>query len=182
MQRPRVFVLSFASAAILILSVAVGAQDEDLKKPVPQPGASGQGLPSQGLGSAARVRAELEKAGVPLRAETSYAPVTGDDSVIEDIANEGVQKLMGYFTGETAPPPELPIVDTYIDNFNIPQCAMQVSRDEDLGAISSYQPDEPCGCYFEARATGRTSCEECEESTDCPDSDPVCRFGYCEVQ
>lgn len=111
-----------------------------------------------------------------------YAPVTGNDSVIEDVANEGVQKLVGYFTGETAPPPELPILDTYIDNFNIPQCAMQVSRDEDLGAISSYQPDEPCGCYFEARATGRTSCEECEESTDCPDSDPVCRFGYCEVQ
>jgi hypothetical protein len=76
----------------------------------------------------------------------------------------------------------LPLLDIYIDNYNIPQCAMQVSREEDLGAISSFQPDEPCGCYFDFRATGRTSCDECEEDADCPSSDPVCRFGYCEVQ
>jgi hypothetical protein len=111
-----------------------------------------------------------------------YAPVSGDASALADIGNAGVRRLVGYFTGQTAPPTGLPLLDIYIDNYNVPQCAMQVSRDEDLGPISSYQPEEPCGCYYDFRATGRTSCESCEESSDCPSSDPVCRFGYCEVQ
>jgi len=111
-----------------------------------------------------------------------FAPITGEDSVLEDIENEHVRRFVGYFTGEVEPPAGLPVLDIYIDNYNVPQCAMQVQRDEDLGPISSFQPEEPCGCYFDARATGRTSCEECETDDDCPSSDPVCRFGYCEVQ
>jgi hypothetical protein len=117
-----------------------------------------------------------------------YVPVSGEESVIDDIVNEdpdkeaALKKLAGYFTLATETPADLPLFDIYIDNYNVPQCAMQVSRDEDLGATASFQPDEPCGCYYELRATGRTSCEECDDSEDCPSSDPVCRFGYCEVQ
>jgi hypothetical protein len=58
---------------------------------------------------------------------------------------------------------------------------MQVRREEDLGALASYQPDAPCGCYFEARATGRSACEDCDDDDDCPDDAPACRFGYCEA-
>jgi hypothetical protein len=111
-----------------------------------------------------------------------FAPVSGEDSVLDDIENPNVKKLVGYFTGETTPPAELPILDVYIDNYNIPQCAMQVSRDEDFGAISSFQPDEPCGCYYDYRATGRSDCEDCEEDDDCTNDSDVCRFGFCEVQ
>ena len=56
---------------------------------------------------------------------------------------------------------------------------MQVSRDEDFGALSSSLPDQPCGCYFESRATGRT---ECADDNDCSDEAPTCRSGYCEAR
>jgi len=59
---------------------------------------------------------------------------------------------------------------------------MHVWRDSDLGALYSYQPPEPCECYFEFKATGATSCTACATSTTCPHSAPVCRYGYCEVQ
>jgi hypothetical protein len=111
-----------------------------------------------------------------------FAPIDGDESALESIVNEDVRRLVGYFTGEIAPPDELPVLDIYIDNYNVPQCAMQVQRDEDIGPVASFQPEEPCGCYFDSRATGRTSCEACDSDEDCPSSDPVCRFGYCEVQ
>lgn len=111
-----------------------------------------------------------------------YAPVSGTANDLDDVENPDVKRLIGYFTGEIDPPAGLPITDIYIDNYNVPDCAMQVSRDEDLGALSSYQPDEPCGCYFEDRATGRTDCASCDEDTDCPSSSPKCRLGFCEVQ
>ena len=111
-----------------------------------------------------------------------YAPVSGTANDLDDVENEDVRRLIGYFTGEVAVPADLPLTDIFIDNFNVPDCAMQVSRDEDLGALSSYQPEESCTCYFEDRATGRTDCESCEEDTDCPSSSPKCRRGFCEVQ
>lgn len=111
-----------------------------------------------------------------------FAAISGTASNVANIVNQHVRRFVGYLTFETEAPSALPVLDIYIDNYNIPQCAMQVSRDEDLGAISSFQPDEPCGCYFDARATGRTSCQECDDSDQCPTSDPVCRHGYCEVQ
>ena len=57
---------------------------------------------------------------------------------------------------------------------------MQVWRDGDLGPMYSLQPAEPCGCYYEARATGATDCAACSADPDCPSAAPVCRHGYCE--
>jgi hypothetical protein len=119
-----------------------------------------------------------------------YAAVSGTESNLDDIENPAVKRLLGYITLQTPAPfestssaPDVPpVLELITDNYNVPQCAMQAKRSEDLGAIQSFQPDEPCGCYFEARATGRSSCDECETSNDCPESDPVCRYGFCEVQ
>ena len=66
------------------------------------------------------------------------------------------------------------------DNRNIPACAMEVSRDGDYTELKPFEHPEPCGCYFELRATGSTSCESCIDSTTCPSEAPVCRHGYCE--
>lgn len=107
-----------------------------------------------------------------------FAPIEDDGS----ITDENVAKFIGYVTGDVEAPAELPILDVFIDNGNIPRCAMQVQRDGDLGALSSFQPGEPCGCYFEERANGESSCEACEDDGDCPSSDPVCRHGFCEVK
>ena len=98
-----------------------------------------------------------------------------DEGAIED---EHLARFVGYATGTLEPPAELPVLDIVIDGYNVPQCAMQVQRDAE-GVLSSYQPDAPCGCYFEARATGGSSCAECSEDSDCA-SDAACHHGYCE--
>ena len=97
------------------------------------------------------------------------------------ITDPDAARLIGYFTGDTPLPPSVPLLDLIIDNGTVPQCAMTVWRDSDIGPLYSYQPEEPCGCYYDFRATGSSDCAACTTSTDCPSSSPVCRFGYCEV-
>jgi len=60
----------------------------------------------------------------------------------------------------------------------IPRCAMQVQRSVEGGDFSSYLPVEPCGCYFELRATGKSSCTTCTDSKTCGGG--TCRHGFCE--
>jgi hypothetical protein len=73
----------------------------------------------------------------------------------------------------------------------VPWCAMQVTRGNvEAGPEASYQPSEPCGCYFEKKATGATAspyCKVCNVKADCnpggaTSAYPVCRYGYCEAQ
>lgn len=80
--------------------------------------------------------------------------------------------------------PQIPqdLLDAEIDGSLVPQCAMRVTRQEEIGALSSFQPPYSCGCYFDFKTTGATSCQSCETSTDCPASEPTCNFGFCEVQ
>jgi hypothetical protein len=67
----------------------------------------------------------------------------------------------------------------------VPWCAMHVMRTTEVGPEASFQPTEPCGCYFES-VTGSTLesyCKTCTTNTDCTTAGyPVCRYGYCEVQ
>lgn len=65
----------------------------------------------------------------------------------------------------------------------VPWCAMQVTRTEEMGAEASYQPPEPCGCYYESLLGGTLStCMPCRIDGDCNTGSPRCRYGYCEVQ
>lgn len=80
--------------------------------------------------------------------------------------------------------PQIPqdLLDVEIDGHLVPQCAMRVSRTEELGALSSSQPAYSCGCYFDARTTGSSTCQACEGPGDCPSDAPSCNYGYCEAQ
>lgn len=93
----------------------------------------------------------------------------------------GARTLIGYFTGAVPTPSSVNLLDLEIANGNIPLCAMRVRRTRDLGPLASFAPSEPCGCYFERRATGASTCTTCTDSAACPSSAPVCRFGFCEV-
>jgi hypothetical protein len=74
----------------------------------------------------------------------------------------------------------------------IPQCAMQVSRSQevtpDSPGMASYQPPLGCGCYYEYKANGATYspyCKTCNMDSDCTAISmtyPKCHFGYCEAQ
>lgn len=106
-----------------------------------------------------------------------YAPVDGQGKP----NNPVTARFLGFFSGAVLPPPELPLLDIIIDNGNIPECAMEVWRDEEIGPLYSRQPEAPCGCYYEFRATGESSCGTCTKDAECGADSPVCRLGFCEV-
>ena len=106
-----------------------------------------------------------------------YAPVDESGVVIHDATRTAV----GYLTGVEPIPEDFPALDLTIDNGSVPRCAMQVWRDEEVGPMYSVQADAPCGCYYEFRATGTSSCAECGDDSECSADAPVCRNGFCEV-
>ncbi|AKT40100.1 hypothetical protein [Chondromyces crocatus] len=94
--------------------------------------------------------------------------------------NPAAARLIGYFTGALPPPSGVDVPAITIAAGSIPSCAMRVQRDRDVGPLASFAPEDPCGCYFERVATGATTCQACTDSSECPDSAPACRRGYCE--
>jgi ABC-type phosphate transport system substrate-binding protein len=77
------------------------------------------------------------------------------------------------------------LLDAIIKAGLIPQCAMKVTRGEELGSITAFSPDFQCGCYFEANVPNGAapeSCKTCSGPADCPASTPACNNGYCELK
>lgn len=64
----------------------------------------------------------------------------------------------------------------------IPQCAMHVRRESELGPLTSFSPEQPCGCYFDALTSGKNDCTPCMSDVTCPTEAGHCNYGYCEVQ
>lgn len=107
-----------------------------------------------------------------------YAKIDGAGKPTTD----GAQRIIGYFTGTTTPPAGVDIEKLAIEAGSIPDCAMRVTRAEDMGPLASYAPANPCGCYYEATATGQTTCTACTTDDQCATgSGEKCRFGYCEA-
>ena len=80
------------------------------------------------------------------------------------------------------PKPKFEPLDLTIGVGLVPDCAMKVTRTFEAGDLSLYQPAEPCGCYFEKKATGTApaSCVSCNDQTPCASG--TCRHGYCEAR
>jgi hypothetical protein len=97
-----------------------------------------------------------------------------------NIANEDVAQFIGWFDGTIAGPEGTDVTQIVSKAGDIPSCAMQVTREGVIGAISSYAPEQPCGCYFEFVTTGETACEPCEEG-DPSEGGQVCRNGFWEA-
>jgi len=76
------------------------------------------------------------------------------------------------------------MIDAELAASTIPQCAMQVSRTSEIGPEASYQPDVPCGCYFESKTgTASAGCKTCTMDSDCTMGNLThCRYGYCEAK
>jgi ABC-type phosphate transport system substrate-binding protein len=102
-----------------------------------------------------------------------FAAVDGGGNVVDD----GARRVVDFLTGA----PRVDELDAYIAAGTVPKCAMEVWRSSDLEPLQSYAPAEPCGCYFDFKATQATSCATCADDAGCPASAPHCRFGYCEV-
>ncbi len=90
----------------------------------------------------------------------------------------GAAALLRRFS---SPRLEQQVIDVEVANGLIPQCAMQVTRAEEMGPLSSNRRDYQCDCYFDFKATGRSACQACALPADCPAAAPACNYGFCEV-
>lgn len=100
----------------------------------------------------------------------------------KQIAKPALQKFIDIFTSKEPLPGDQSYIDLLIANGNVPACAMRVTRDSDMGPLASFQPAEPCGCYYESKTVGTTpSCQPCTTSAQCT-GDTVCSHGFCEVK
>ena len=119
--------------------------------------------------------ANVNGTGLPVSAAN---PGSGDAAVQQFISAVGMASSL-------TEPQKKSIIDATAASTVVPQCAMHVSRSAEVGAEASFSSDEPCGCYWESKATGSapTSCKACPGGvSDCSGSTPVCRYGFCEVK
>ena len=95
-----------------------------------------------------------------------------------------VAKFLRYIT-LVDPVPGYPtaVIDTAIQRYDVPQCAMSVTRDGEVNEapIKSYTPDKPCNCYYDSVVT-HTDCTPCGDANPCKDSNAICSYGYCETR
>jgi ABC-type phosphate transport system substrate-binding protein len=87
--------------------------------------------------------------------------------------------MVGYLAGTKPLPNGVSLFDVYAQSGLIPECAMQVSRAQDGGAILPFRPESPCSCLFDVRTTGATDCATCVVQGDCQAGE-TCSQGYCE--
>jgi hypothetical protein len=80
----------------------------------------------------------------------------------------------------SVPRVEQSLVDNIIAASLIPQCAMKVVRTSEVGSFAP-QTGFQCGCYFEMKTKGKTSCQTCRSSEECPANRSACNYGYCEL-
>jgi ABC-type phosphate transport system substrate-binding protein len=98
-------------------------------------------------------------------------------------SNAGAKIVIDYLTG--AVEPAFDLIDAEAKLGVVPDCAMRVSRDSEVGPLSSYMPPKSCECKFVASATGVAvpdGCMACAKSADCTAAAPACNYGYCEVR
>jgi hypothetical protein len=90
-------------------------------------------------------------------------------------------QVIGWFQDTVMPPTGVDVDAIAASTGAVLDCAMEVMRTSDAGPLLPYAPAAPCDCFFEANATGSTTCTSCASSATCPANAPNCRKGYCEV-
>jgi hypothetical protein len=106
-----------------------------------------------------------------------------DGSVADPLARKVIDWMQG---NPVAPEDQLPfdINDVYAQAGVVPKCAMKVSRAVDGGPFLPYVSEKPpCGCYFEAKASGKAvpfGCVQCTDNTGCS-AKQICSYGFCEL-
>ena len=107
-----------------------------------------------------------------------FAPVAEDGYA----RKAPVRSIIGYVSGTKAVPSGVDMIYLQAQRHVVPQCAMQVTRSEEVGALQSFAPANACGCYYDQLTTGQTTCTPCTVPSDCATPAPACNYGYCETQ
>ncbi len=85
-----------------------------------------------------------------------------------------------FVTRFSVPKLDRDLVKAMIDASLVPQCAMRVARDSEMGPFVPNPYKFQCGCTFDYQTTGRTTCTTCTTANDCPADAPACNYGFCE--
>jgi ABC-type phosphate transport system substrate-binding protein len=113
-----------------------------------------------------------------------WGPIHFYANVTNGIPSAAAGALVTRFT---LPRLDQPLLDAVIKIGFVPDCAMTVSRSEEMGPLSEYSPQFHCGCYFDTTIVGGTtpaSCHVCSGPADCAGvaGKPACNNGFCEVR
>jgi hypothetical protein len=98
--------------------------------------------------------------------------------------NPDAKILIDYLTGATIPT-SFDLISLEAGKSIVPDCAMRVKRDEEIGPFMSYMPPASCECKFLFETTQSVPDEcgtGCTSNGDCTSARPQCNYGYCEVQ
>jgi hypothetical protein len=100
-------------------------------------------------------------------------------------ATPQARRVANILSGIELPPGGADLVEVAVNTNLVPTCAMEVRREKEMGPLVAPDPAiKSCGCYFDRKATGSTTCKPCSTSADCA-TEPtakVCSYGYCEVR
>ena len=86
-----------------------------------------------------------------------FAPISADGYA----RNDSVRSIIGYVSGTQTVPSGVDMIYLEAQRHFVPQCAMQVTRSDEVVALQSFAPDKACGCYYDQVTTGNTSCTAC---------------------
>jgi len=101
--------------------------------------------------------------------------------------NANAKILFDLMTNPGDPRDAQDLIDLAAKTHTVPDCAMRVSRETEVGPMSSYMPPKSCECRFISVATGDDTpdgCTPCKKSSECSGEDykKVCNYGFCEVR
>ncbi|MGD0673886.1 MAG: hypothetical protein ABSC94_00615 [Polyangiaceae bacterium] len=94
--------------------------------------------------------------------------------------NPNAASLVSFFTGDQ-PTPTGDFLTFIINDHLVPVCAMQVTRDSEMGRLMPFTASPSCGCYFDSLTKGSSTCQACSANSDCPNASPHCNLGFCEA-
>ncbi len=100
-------------------------------------------------------------------------------ATVNGVPSDAAKALITQFN---VPKLEESLVSAIIDAGFVPTCAMKVMHSSEVGPLTAFQPQFGCGCFFDKKANGTTTCKACTGNGDCSSSAPACNYGYCEKQ
>lgn len=110
-----------------------------------------------------------------------HYPIWGPAHLYAQIKGAGPSEAAAALVGRFATPRlEQSVLDAVISRGLVPQCAMHVVRNAEMGQLASFAPTFECGCYFDQKSDGKTSCKPCAGAGECSPETPACNFGFCE--
>jgi ABC-type phosphate transport system substrate-binding protein len=119
---------------------------------------------------------------LPWGALHMYAKVNAQGVPTDAKVKDFVDYVNGVKAADAADP--LSIVKLEIEKNLVPVCAMEVSRDEEVGPLMSVNPT--CTCFYESeRLHGGaefSGCVKCDDANPCADSGQTCSYGFCEAK